>query len=104
MSFSILIPLGLVVVIVLLLIIFRIDDDSIDNFMGKVYKSAYDANKKDAMKKLKKKDPETYSAMEQSQKLSDDYRKNVLDKMSPEKREKTVKEAMDALRKRHNLD
>tara|TARA_B100001057_G_scaffold464186_1_gene519114 strand:+ start:161 stop:472 length:312 start_codon:yes stop_codon:yes gene_type:complete len=101
MNFVILIPLGLVAIIVLLFIIFRVDDDSIDNFMGKVYKSAYDANKKDAMKKLKKKDPKTYSAMEQSQKLSDDYRKNVFNKMSKKKQEKTVKEAMDYLR---NLD
>ena len=100
MNFVILIPLGLVVVIVLLFIIFRIDDDSIDNFMGKVYKSAYDANKKDAMKKLKKKDPKTYSAMEQSQKLSDDYKKNVLDKMSPEKKEKTTKEYFEYIKNR----
>ena len=100
MNFAILIPLGLVAVIVLLFIIFRIDDDSIDNFMGKVYKSAYDANKKDAMKKLKKKDPKTYSAMEQSQKLSDDYKKNVLDKMSPEKKEKTTKEYFEYIKNR----
>tara|TARA_B100001057_G_scaffold464186_1_gene519115 strand:+ start:472 stop:780 length:309 start_codon:yes stop_codon:yes gene_type:complete len=92
MGFSILIPLGLVVVIVLLFIIFRVNDDSIDNFMGKVYKSAYDANKKDAIKKLKKKDSELAKDLD----IIDDMRKKhfkKLDKMSPEKREKRLQKA-----------
>ena len=92
MGFSILIPLGLVAVIVLLFIIFRVNDDSIDNFMGKVYKSAYDANKKDAIKKLKKKDSELAKDLD----IIDDMRKKhfkELDKMSPEKREKRLQKA-----------
>ena len=94
MNFSILIPLGLVVVIVLLFIIFRIDDDSMDNFMGKVYKSAYDANKKDAMKKLQKKDPKMASDMEKVENLLAKNRER-LSKMSPEEREKELQRTRD---------
>ena len=94
MNFVILIPLGLVVVIVLLFIIFRIGDDSIDNFMGKVYKSAYDANKKDAMKKLKKKDPKMASDMEKVENLLAKNRER-LSKMSPEEKEKELQRTRD---------
>ena len=94
MGFSILIPLGLVAVIVLLFIIFRVNDDSIDNFMGKVYKSAYDANKKDAMKKLKKKDPKMASDMEKVENLLAKNRER-LSKMSPEEREKELQRTSD---------
>ena len=94
MGFSILIPLGLVAVIVLLFIIFRIEDDSIDNFMGKVYKSAYDANEKDAMKKLKNKDPKMASDMEKVENLLAKNRER-LSKMSPEEREKELQRTRD---------
>ena len=94
MNFVILIPLGLVVVIVLLFIIFRIGDDSIDNFMGKVYKSAYDANKKDAMKKLKKKDPKMASDTEKVENLLAKNRER-LSKMSPEEKEKELQRTRD---------
>ena len=96
MNFAILIPLGLVVVIVLLFILFRIDDDSIDNFMGKVYKSAYDANKKDAMKKLQKKDPKMASDMEKVDDIISNYKKELA-KLPKEEQEKKIKKAWDSI-------
>ena len=96
MNFVILVPLGLVVVIVLLFIIFRVNDDSIDNFMGKVYKSAYDANKKDAMKKLKKKDPKMASDMEKVDDIISNYKKELA-KLPKEEQERRTQEAWDSI-------
>ena len=67
-------------------------------FLDKVFKAAFEANKSAAMKKLKKKDPKTYSALEKSQKLRNDYRKNVFDKMSKKEQEKTIKQDMDLIK------
>jgi len=96
MNFVILIPLGLVVVIVLLFIIFRIDDDSMDNFMSKVYKSAYDANKKDAMKKLKKKDSKMASDMEKVDDIISNYKKKLA-KLPKEEQERRTQKAWDSI-------
>ena len=98
MGFSILIPLGLVVVIVLLFIIFRVDDDSIDNFMGKVFKKAFDQNMSSAVKKLKKQDPDLSKELDDVDKTIKDYKKK-LSKMSPEEREKERKKGRDFIRK-----
>ena len=98
MNFVILIPLGLVVVIVLLFIIFRVDDDSIDNFMGKVFKKAFDQNMSSAVKKLKKQDPDLSKELDDVDKIIKDYKKK-LSKMSPEEREKERKKGRDFIRK-----
>ena len=98
MGFSILIPLGLVAVIVLLFIIFRVDDDSIDNFMGKVFKKAFDQNMSSAVKKLKKQDPDLSKELDDVDKIIKDYKKK-LSKMSPEEREKERKKGRDFIRK-----
>ena len=80
-----------------------ISENILDNFLKKVFKKAFDQNYSSAIKKVRKKDPELASAMEKSHKIAQDYKKNVLDKMSPEKRKKTVKKTIDALRLRQNL-
>ena len=98
MNFVILIPLGLVVVIVLLFIIFRIDDDSMDNFMGKVFKKAFDQNMSSAVKKLKKQDPDLSKELDDVDKIIKDYKKK-LSKMSPEEREKEIQSGIDFIRK-----
>jgi hypothetical protein len=77
-----------------------ISESFLDNFLEKVFKKAFDQNKSAAMKKIRKKDPELAKAMDKSVKIAQDYRKNVLDKMSPKEREKKVKDYFSHIKNR----
>ena len=74
-----------------------ISENTLDNFLKKVFKKAFDQNYSSAIKKIRKKDPKLATAMEKSHKIAQDYKKNVLNKMSPAEKKKTVKKAMDYL-------
>ena len=78
----------------------NLNENTIDNFLEKVFKKAFDQNKSAAMKKIRKKDPELAKAMDKSVKIAQDYRKNVLDKMSPKEREKKVKDYFSHIKNR----
>jgi hypothetical protein len=75
----------------------KITESKLDNFLQKVFKKAFDQNFSSAVKKVRKKDPALATAMEKSHKIAQDYKKNVLNKMSPAEKKKTVKKAMDYL-------
>ena len=77
-----------------------ISESFLDNFLEIVFKKAFDQNKSAAMKKIRKKDPELAKAMDKSVKIAQDYRKNVLDKMSPKEREKKVKDYFSHIKNR----
>tara|TARA_Y100001963_G_scaffold136978_1_gene200185 strand:- start:1322 stop:1573 length:252 start_codon:yes stop_codon:yes gene_type:complete len=77
-----------------------ITEGMFDNFFKKVFRVAFEQNKSAAINKLKKQDPEFAKAIEKSQKIRDDYKKNVFDKMSKKEQEKLVKKNMDFLRNR----
>ena len=75
-----------------------ITEGMFDNFFKKVFRVAFEQNKSAAINKLKKQDPEFAKAIEKSQKIRDDYRKNVFDKMSKKEQEKTIKKTMDLIK------
>ena len=75
-----------------------ITEGMFDTFFKKVFRVAFEQNKSAAINKLKKQDPEFAKAIEKSQKIRDDYRKNVFDKMSKKEQEKTIKKTMDLIK------
>ena len=77
-----------------------ISESKLDNFLQKVFKKAFDQNKSASMKKIRKQDPELAKAMDKSAKIAQDYRKNVLDKMSPKEREKKIKDYFSHIKNR----
>ena len=76
-----------------------ITEGMFDNFFKKVFRVAFEQNKSAAINKLKKQDPEFAKAIEKSQKIRDDYKKNVLNKMSPEKKKEFIKKTLSILDK-----
>ena len=75
----------------------NLNENTIDNFLEKVFKKAFDQNKSAAMKKLRKQDPELAKDLDTVDSLLQKNRRR-LNKMSKSERKKELKRTSDIVR------
>ena len=75
----------------------NLNENTLDNFLEKVFKKAFDQNKSAAMKKLRKQDPELAKDLDTVDSLLQKNRRR-LNKMSKSERKKELKRTSDIVR------